>query len=176
VEFWEAALRYETDLGPASLTAYGALSESRAEHKLAGQEGASDLGTGLRADYPLDENTSLSLGGSYRQSNAYGFNVNQTWQAGTTRAGHVSAAVTHKQWMAGLEYGNGVADGVASLPRLGLNGLEASLGYKISDSIAVSTGWQHQSYSRSSGVFFNSAPQLEMDAVYFHLKLNTSEE
>jgi hypothetical protein len=28
------------------------LSESRAEHKLAGQEGTSDLGTGLRADYP----------------------------------------------------------------------------------------------------------------------------
>ena len=180
VEFWEAALRYETDLGPVSLTAYGAVSESRAEHKLAGQEGTSDLGTGLRADYPLDEDTSLSLGGSYRQSNAYGFNVNQTWQAGTTRAGHVSAAVTHKQWMAGLEYGNGVADKVASLgvngARLGLNGLQASIGYKISDSIQVSSGWQHQSYSRSSGLFFNGAPQLKMDAIYLHLKLNTSEE
>jgi len=180
VEFWEAALRYETDFdtkwGTVSLTAYGALSESRAEHKLAGQEGTSDLGTGLRADYPLDEDTSLSLGGSYRQSNAYGFNVNQTWQAGTTRAGHISAAVTHKQWMAGLEYGNGVADKVASLPRLGLNGLEASIGYKISDSIAVSTGWQHQSYSRSNGMFFNGAPQLKMDAIYLHLKLNTSSD
>jgi hypothetical protein len=75
-----------------------------------------------------------------------------------------------------LEYGNGVADRVASLPRLGLNGLEASLGYKISDSIAVSTGWQHQSYSRSSGVFFNGAPQLKMDAIYLHLKLNTSSD
>jgi hypothetical protein len=180
VEFWEAALRYETDFdtkwGTVSLTAYGALSESRAEHKLAGQEGTSDLGTGLRADYPLDEDTSLSLGGSYRQSNAYGFNVNQTWQAGTTRAGHISAAVTHKQWMAGLEYGNGVADKVAGLPRLGLNALEASLGYKISDSIAVSTGWQHQSYSRSNGMFFNGAPQLKMDAIYLHLKLNTSSD
>ena len=176
VEFWEAALRYETDLGPVSLTAYGAVSESRAEHKLPGQEGASDLGTGLRADYPVDEDTSLSLGGSYRQSNAYGFNVNQTWQAGTTRAGHISAAVTYKQWMGAIEYGNGVADKVASLPRLGLNGLQASIGYKISDSIQVSTGWQHQSYSRSSGAFFNGAPQLKMDAIYLHVKLNTSEE
>jgi hypothetical protein len=176
VEFWEAALRYETDLGPVSLSAYGAVSESRAEHKLPGQEGTSDLGTGVRADYPLDEDISLSLGGSYRQSNAYGFNVNQSWQAGTTRAGHVSAALTYKQWMAGLEYGNGVANKVAGLPRLGLNGLEASAGYKISDSIAISAGWQHQSYSRSNGVFFNGAPQLKMDAVYLHLKLNTSEE
>jgi hypothetical protein len=40
--------------------------------------------------------------------------------------------------MAGLEYGNGAADAVSNLPRLGLNGLEASLGYRISDSIAVS--------------------------------------
>ncbi len=176
VEFWEAALRYETELGPVSLSAYGAVSESRAEHKLPGQEGTSDLGTGLRADYPVDEDTSLSLGGSYRQSNAYGFNVNQTWQAGTTRVGHISAAVTHKQWMAGFEYGNGVADKVTSLPRLGLNGLQASIGYKISDSIQLSTGWQHQSYSRSSGVFFSGTPQLKMDAVYLHLKLKTSEE
>jgi hypothetical protein len=176
VEFWEAALRYETDLGPVSLSAYGAVSESRAEHKLPGQEGTSDLGTGLRADYPVDEDTSLSLGGSYRQSNAYGFNVNQTWQAGTTRAGHISAAVTHKQWMGAIEYGNGVADKVASLPRLGLNGLQASIGYKISDGIQVSTGWQHQSYSRSSGMFFNGTPQLKMDAIYLHVKLNTSEE
>jgi hypothetical protein len=51
-----------------------------------------------------------------------------------------------------------------------------SLGYKLSDSIQLSTGWQHLSYSRSSGVFFNGAPQLKLDAVYLHLKLNTSEQ
>ena len=77
---------------------------------------------------------------------------------------------------AGLEYGTGTADAVANLPRLGLNGLEASLGYKLSDSIHVSAGWQHLSYSRSAGVFFNGAPQLKMDAVYLHLTLNTSQE
>jgi len=176
VEFWEAALRYETDVGPLTLSAYGAVSESRAEHKLPGQEGTSDFGTGVKADYPLDEDTSISLGGAYRQSNAYGFDVNQTWQAGTTRVGHVSAAVTHEQWMAGLEYGAGTADAVSNLPRLGLTGLEASIGYNISDSIRVSSGWQHQSTSRSRGVFFNGAPQLKMDAVYLHLTLNTSQE
>ena len=176
VEFWEAALRYETDLGPVSLLAYGAVSESRAEHKLPGQEGTSDLGTGVKADYPLDEDTSLSLGGAYRQSNAYGFDVNQTWQAGITRVGYVSAAVIRNQWMAGLEYGTGTADAVSSLPRLSLKGLEASIGYRISDSIKVSSGWQHQSYSRSGGAFFNGARELKMDAVYLHLTLNTSEE
>jgi hypothetical protein len=176
VEFWEAALRYETEVGPVSLSAYGAVAEGRAEHKLPGQEGVSDLGAGLRADYPLTDEIGISLGGAYRQSNAYGFNVNQSWQAGTTRIGHISAAVTDDRWMAGLEYGNGVADAVSSLPRLGLNGLEASLGYKLSDSIQISTGWQHLSYSRNSGVFFNAAPQLKMDAVYLHLNLRTSSD
>jgi hypothetical protein len=176
VEFWEAALRYETEVGPVSLSAYGAVAEGRAEHKLPGQEGVSDLGAGLRADYPLTDEIGVSLGGAYRQSNAYGFNVNQSWQAGTTRIGHISAAVTDDRWMAGLEYGNGIADAVSSLPRLGLNGLETSLGYKLSDSIQLSTGWQHLSYSRSSGSFFNGAPQLKLDAVYLHLKLNTSEQ
>src|SRR5258705_3971705 len=40
VEFWEAGLRYETDLdtrwGTVSLSAYGAVAEGRAEHKLPG--------------------------------------------------------------------------------------------------------------------------------------------
>jgi len=176
VEFWEAALRYETEVGPLSLSAYGAVAEGRAEHKLPGQEGVSDLGTGLRADYPLTEEVGLSLGGAYRQSNAHGFDVNQSWQAGTTRIGHISAAVTQNRWMAGLEYGNGVADAAPGLPRLGLNGLEASLGYRASDSIQVSAGWQHQSYSRGSGVFFNGTSQLKMDAIFLHLNLKTSEQ
>lgn len=176
VEFWEAALRYETEFGPLSLAAYGAVAESRAEHKLPGQEGTSDLGAGLRADYPLTEEIGLSLGGAYRQSNAYGFDVNQTWQAGTTRAGHISAAVTRGEWSAGLEYGNGVADAVAALPRLGLNGMEASIGYRASDSMQLSAGWQHQTYTRSNRAFFNGTPQLKMDAIFLHLNLRTSSE
>ena len=176
VELWEAALRYETELGPMSVSAYGAVTEGRAEHKLPGQEGVSDLGAGLSADYPLTDEITVSLGGAWRQSNAHGFDVNQSWQAGTTRAGHISAAATYEKWMAGLEYGNGIADAVANLPRLGLNGLQTSLGYRISDSASFSTGWQHLTYSRGSGLFFNGAPQLKLDAVYLHLNLKTSEQ
>lgn len=175
-DIWEGALRYEDEIGPVSLSAYGALAEGRGEHKLPGQEGVSDLGTGVSADYPLDEETTVSLGGAFRQSNAYGFNINQTWQAGTTRVGHISGGVTHNAWSAGVEYGIGTADAVAALPRLGLNGWEASLGYKLSDSISASTGWQHLAYSRSAGVFFNGAPQLKLEAIFLHLNLKTSEQ
>jgi len=178
VEFWEAALRYEIELESLSLTGYGAVVESRGEHKLPGQEGTSDLSFGLRADYPLDEETTLSLGGSWRQSNAYAFDVHQTWQPSTTRGQHASAMMTHGAWSAGVEFGNGVAKeaAIAGLPRLGLNGTQASLGYLLSPSLRISGGWQHLSYGRSSGAFYNGAPQLKMDAVFLHLNLKTSEQ
>jgi hypothetical protein len=174
-DMWEAALRYSDSVGPVTLSAYGAVAEGRAEHKLPGQEGVSDLGAGLRADYPVNDDVALSLGGSYRQSNAHGFDINQAYQTGTTRAGHVSGSISYDAWIAGLEYGTGVADAVAALPRLGQSGLEASLGYTVSSSIGVSTGWQHLTYARNTGVFFNGLPQLKMDAVYLHLNLKTSE-
>ncbi len=175
-DIWEGAIRYETDLGPASLSAFGAFAEGRAEHKLAGQEGVSDLGAGAKLDYPVNDDITLSLGGSYRQSNAHAFNVNQSFQAGTTRAGYVSTALSYKSWMAGLEYSNGIADQVAGAPRLNQNGLEASLGYTISSSASISSGWQHLGYSRNSGAFFNGLPQLKLDAFYLHVNLKTSQE
>ena len=64
----------------------------------------------------------------------------------------------------------------AGLPRLGMNGTEASVGYRVSPSILVSGGWQHQGYTRGTGIFFNGAPQLKLDALFMHLSLNTSEQ
>ena len=175
-DFYEAALRYETEIGPVSLAGYGAFVESRAEHKLPGQEGVSDLAAGLRADYPVDDDITVSLGGSWRQSNAYAFDINQAWQAATTRGQHVSAMVRDGAWSAGLEYGNGVAKPVAGLPRLGLNGSQASVGYQVSGNIMVSAGYQRLGYTKDSGAFFNGLPQLKMDAAYLHINLHTSEQ
>ncbi|HEY0265232.1 MAG TPA: hypothetical protein VGC16_00680 [Rhizomicrobium sp.] len=172
-DIWEAALKYQDDWGPVSLTGYTAMAEGRAEHKLPGQEGVSDLSAGLRADYPVTDTIAVSLGGSFRQSNAYGFDINQSWQAGTTRVGHVSAMVARDDWRASLEYGTGVADAVAALPRLGLTGWEAALAHDLSTSVQASAGWQKLDYSRGSGVFFNGASRLKLDAVFLHLTFST---
>jgi len=173
-DIWEGSLRYSADLGPVTLTGYAGVAEGRAEHKLPGQEGISDLGLGLRADYPLNNDISLSVGGAWRQSNAHAFDINQSWQAGTTRAAHVSASLTDGAFIAGVEYGNGVADKVAALPRLALNGYQASLGYVLNSSIQITGGWQQLEYGRSSGVFFNAAPRIRMDTGFLHLNLKTS--
>jgi hypothetical protein len=149
--FWEAALRYETEFAGAGIAASAAVSESRGERKLPGQQGTSDFGFGLRVDYPLTEELTASLGGAWRQSNAYAFNVKQTWQPSITRAQHASAMLGDGVWRLGVEYGNGVAKevGIAGLPRLGLNGWQASAGYRLSPSLNVSAGWQRLGSGRN---------------------------
>ncbi len=117
VAIWEAGLRYSTDFGPVSLTGYGGVAEGRAEHKLVRQEGVSDLGAGLRADYTVNDDLSLSLGGSYRHSNAYAFDITQSFDGATTRALHASASANYGSWVAGVEYGNAVAGSPPGQPR-----------------------------------------------------------
>jgi hypothetical protein len=177
-DIWEAALRYSDSLGPVSLSAYAAAAESRAEHKLPGQVGVGDLGFGLRADYPLNDSLTLSLGGAYRRSNAYTFDIDRSYDGASTRLLHVSAGMTDGTWTAALAYGNGVAGAVPSLgddgARLGLSGMEASLGYALSPAIQVSTGWQHLNYSRASGTFDNGAARLSLNAAFLHLTLHTT--
>jgi hypothetical protein len=174
-DIWEAALHVSQDAGPLTITAYGGVAAGRAEHKLAGQHGVSDIGVGLRADYPLSEEYTLSLGGAYRNSNAHAFDVNQSYGGPTTRVVQASGMISNGTWSAGLEYGSGVAGAVPGRPRVGLNGWEASLGYRVSSSISASTGWQHLSYGRNNGAFFHGNSRLSMDAVFFHLDLKTSQ-
>lgn len=167
---WEAGLKYSDNFGPVTLTGYGGVTEGQGEHKLGDQEGVSDLGAGVRADYAASDDLTLSLGGSYRQSNAYTFDITESRQGGTTHASFVSASATYDQWIAGVEYGNGHADGVA--PELGLNGYQASLGYVPNRNWQITGGWQRLDYSRSAGMFFNTASNLKMDAGFLHLNLH----
>lgn len=172
VAIWEAGLRYSRFVGPVNLTASGGIAEGRGEHKLAGQEGVSDLGFGIRADYAVNDDLSLSVGGAYRQSNAYAFDVTRSYDGATTRVLHVAARTTYGSWIGGIEYGNGVAGSAAGLPRLGLNGYQASVGYVLNANWQITGGWQKLDYGRSVGTFFNGAPRLHMDAGFLHLSLH----
>jgi hypothetical protein len=120
----------------------------------------------------VDDDLSLSLGGSYRSSNAYAFNPAQSYDGATTRALHASASATYDQWIAGFEYGNGVAGGAGGAARIDLNGYQASVGYVLSSNWQITLGWQRLEYGRSNGFFFNGAPRLNMDAGFLHLNLH----
>ncbi len=173
-DIWEGALKYSGDVGPVTLSAYGGAALGRAEHKPVGQEGVSDLGTGARADYAINDDLTLSLGGAWRQSNAYAFQIPRSFKSATTRVSDASAAVTYDSWVLGAEYGDGNAGQVPGAPHLALTGYQASLGYNFSNSIEVSSGWQHQTYQRGTGLFYNNSPRIGLDAVFLHLTLKTA--
>ncbi|HWY62780.1 MAG TPA: porin [Rhizomicrobium sp.] len=173
-DIWEGAIKYADEFGPLALSAYGGLAVGRGEHKPAGQEGVSDLGFGARADYSVNDDITVSLGGAWRQSNAYAFQIARSFQAATTRAMQASASIAYGSWTLGVEYGDGDAGRVASAPHLGLTGYQASLGYSFSNSIGIAAGWQRLNYDRGAGNFYNGAPRIGLDAVFLHLNLKTS--
>jgi hypothetical protein len=171
---WEGALRYSDDFGPLTLSAYGGAAFGRGEHKLPGQEGVSDYAAGLRGDYALRDDLTLSLGGAFHSSNAYAFDINQSYAGATTRILHVSTGITWGGWSGSLGYGTGVAGSVGGNARLGLNGLEAQVARTFSDSILASLGWQKLIYGRDTGAFYDGSKRLSLDAVFLHLSLRTS--
>jgi hypothetical protein len=173
-DMWEGALRYSEDFGPLSIDAYGGASFGRGEHKLPGQEGVSDYAAGARGDLDLGNGLTVSLGGAFHSTNAYGFDINQSFDGATTRIVHVSTGISWGGWSGSLEFGSGVAGGAAGQARLGLNGLEVQAAHTFSDSILASLGWQKLIYDRDGGVFFDGSRRLSLDAFFLHLSLRTS--
>jgi hypothetical protein len=171
---WEGALRYSDDFGPLTMSAYFGGAFGAAERKLPGQQGVSEFGLGARSDYHLDDDATFSLGGSWRKSNAHAFDNHRAYTGSDTRQMDVSAGASHGNLSASLEYSNGVAERVAGLPRLALNGTQASVRYAFDDNFAVSAGWQRIGYSRDAGTFFNGASKMAMNALFVKLYLTTA--
>lgn len=171
---WEGALRYSDDFGPLTMSFYMGGAFGAAERKLPGQQGLSEFGLGARSDYHLDGGLTLSLGTSWRKSNAHAFDNHRAYTGSDTRQTDVSAGASYGDWSAALEYLNGVAEPVAGLPRLSLNGTQVSLSYAIDPSVAVSAGWQRLGYSRDAGLFFHGSPRLEMSAAFLRFSFTTT--
>ncbi|HEY5346814.1 MAG TPA: hypothetical protein VIJ72_01375, partial [Rhizomicrobium sp.] len=169
---YEAALRYADYFGPLGIKAYGGFSFGHDERKTLGHAGLTEWAAGVQADYDVNDDVKVSLGGAYHQSNAYAFDLNSVTAQGTTRALHASAQVSDGPWLAGVELGNGDADSGVAGPALGLHGYEASIGYVLNANLQITTGWQQLDYARGSGAFFNGAPRIRLDAGFLHLNFH----
>lgn len=176
VDIWEGALRYSDTFDAVDISAYAGGAMGRAEHKLPGQVGIVDLAAGLRADYPVTDELTLSIGGAYRLSNTQDFDINQAWRGGDTSSVQLSTGATYDTWSLSLEYGDGVAGAVAGLPRLNVHGNEVAVSYALNAGIALTGGWQQLIYGRSSGAFYNAGPRLAMNAGFLSLSVKTSDE
>jgi outer membrane protein OmpU len=166
---WETALSYTDTFGEATLKAYAGASMAHDASRTSGHQGLTDWALGASVDYPLNDDVKLSLGGAYRNTNAYAFDLDDVLAAGSTKAAHVSAEITDGSWAGGFEYSDGTADGS---PRLGVNGYETTIGYRINANLQLSGGWQRLNYRRDTGVFFNGDNRIGMDAEFIHLKFH----
>ncbi len=166
---WEGAVSYSDNFGPVSVGVYGGFSFAHAEAKTAGHEGLTEWGLGSEIDYALNDDMKLAVGGAYRQSNAYAFDLNNALANGVTSSAHLSATLSDGPWIVGGEYGDGTAEGA---PKLGVRGVGASLGYVFNSNLQATLGWQQLHYDRDAGIFYNGAPRIRMDAVFLHLNLH----
>ncbi len=141
-------------------------------HARRSHQGLTDWALGANVDYPIDDDVKLSLGGAYRQTNAYGFDIDEPLVAGSTKATHVSAEVTDGPWLGGFEYSTGTADESFGAPKLGVSGYETTIGYRINANLQLSGGWQRLDYRRDSGAFTNGNDRIGMDAEFLHLKFH----
>jgi hypothetical protein len=169
---WEGALNYSDDFGPVTLTTYAGITVAHGDRKTPGHAGLTDWGLGAQADWEIDDDTKLSVGGAWREANTYAFDINDALLSGATRSLHASAMVTRGSWSLGWEFGTGSADGALALPTLGVHAYEADVGYTVNANLQLSAGWQKLDYARSTGSFYNGLPKIDMDAVFLHAVIN----
>jgi hypothetical protein len=169
---WEGAVNYSDTFGPVTLSAYAGLTFGHGDRKTVGHAGLTDWGVGTQADWNIDDDTKLSVGGAFRQANTYAFDINDALLSGATRSLHLSTVLTRGSWSFGGEFGNGDADGALGLPTLGVHAYLVDAAYAVNSNLQIGGGWQKLDYARSSGTFFNGAPRINMDAVFLHAVVN----
>jgi hypothetical protein len=169
---WETAISYSDMFGEANVKAYAGLSMAHDAARTPGREGLTDWGLGASVEYPLSDDVKLAVGGAYRQTNAYAFDIDAALAGGSTRATHVSASLADGPWVGGIEYSDGTANGMPDAPRLDVSGYETTIGYRINANMQLSVGWQRLNYRRDTGAFFDGSDRLGMNAEFLHLKFH----
>jgi hypothetical protein len=161
---WEVAASYSDYFGPLQVQFSGGWSAGHDDLKTAGHAGLTDWSLGTELDYALDDDWKLAVGGAYRKSNAYRFDVNSVFDSGESNSTHVSATLTHGSWILGGEIGDGTAEGSASDPTLGLHAASATIGYVLNSNLQLNLGWEQFAYHRDIGTFYNGSDRIKMNA------------
>ena len=167
---WEAAASYTGYFGPVSLGFSGGWSSGHDDDKTVGHAGLTDWSLGTEIDYAINDDWKLAVGGAWRHSNAYAFNIYSVFATGETTSAHLSTTLTHGPWIVGGELGDGRADGRLGASTIGLHAGSATIGYVINSNLQLNLGWEHFHYDRDTGAFYNGLPRIGMDAAFLHLQ------
>ncbi|HUO92158.1 MAG TPA: porin [Rhizomicrobium sp.] len=167
----EGAVSYQGAWNALSYGFYGGAVFGRNADRTDGHANLRDWGLGGEAEESFD-GVKLAFGGGWRQSNAYAFDIADARESGHTQSWRLSTTATKGPWIAGFEYAGGRADAAMPGPGVEQHGFEASVGYVLNSNLQLTCGWQGLAFRRSSGVFFNDAPNVTLNAGFLHLRLH----
>jgi hypothetical protein len=169
---WETAISYSETFDRISVGLYGSAIFAHGDRKTPGHAGLTEYGLGTQIDYDLTDDMKLSVGGGWRHSNTFAFDIYDARTTGGTQSGHLSSTLTYGPWIFGGEYGNGTADGGTFGPGIGVRGFSASVGYVVNANIQITAGWQGLHYDRNAGAFYTGSQRIEMNAGFVHVKFH----
>jgi hypothetical protein len=162
---WEAAAGYTGYFSSLAVGLSAGFAQGSVRNRSSAGDSLYDWALGAQLAYPVGS-VKLSLGGAYRDSNAYLLDIDQVLAHGRTHASHLSATAEWGSWIAGGEYSFANAKGPVDYD---ITGYQLSAGYRINDNLQITGGWQWYDYSRSVGMFYNGLPTLRMNAGFLLL-------
>ncbi len=163
----EAGANYAGYFGQYILRGYAGIAVAGNSDPTPGHGDLRDAGVSVEVDRPF-EGGQASLGGGWRRSNAYTFDVTQPFSHGVTEDWRAGAAYTRGDWSFGLEYDRGHADAHPGLPALDESGEEISAGYAVNTNLQLTLGWQHMHFETSTGAIYAGLPRVGADAGFLH--------
>ena len=162
---WEVAASYTGYFSDLALGLSAGFAQGSVRNRDAAGDSLQDWALGAQLAYPIGA-VKLSLGGAYRDSNAYLLDIDQVLAHGGAHALHLSSTAEWGSWIAGGEYSFAKSKGPVDYE---VTGYQLSAGYKLNDNLQITGGWQWYDYSRNAGVFYNGLPALRMNAGFLLL-------
>ena len=162
---WEVAASYTGYFSNVAVGLSAGYAGGSLKNRTVGFDDLHDWALGAQFAYMLSD-VRLSLGGAYRESNAYLLEVSSVLAHGSSRVTHISASAEWRNWIAGVEYSLGRISGPVDYD---VTGYQVSAGYKINDNLQLTGGWQWYTYDRNLGAFYNGSPTIDMNAGFLVL-------
>ena len=162
---WEIAASYTGYFSGLAVGVTGGFAHGRLMNRTPGHDNLVDWAVGTQLAYTIDD-AKISFGGAYRGTNAHLLDIEEVRDDSRSRMVQLSATFEKPVWLVGAEFSHADVDGVDAYA---LNGFQLAAGYKVNPNMLLTIGWQYHDYSRSSGLFYNGRPQINMNAAFLSL-------
>lgn len=164
-DLWEIAVNYTDYISDVAVGLSAGYAQGSQRQPAPVGENLYDWSVGAEFAYNIDD-TKLTIGGAWRETNAWLLDVYDALQGAATEGKHFSATAERGRWRLGAEISNAHAAGPVDY---GITGYQVSAGYLFTSAIELSGGWQWYHYTRNTGAFYNGLPNIRMNAAYLGL-------